>query len=308
MKVLVTGATGFIGAVLVKALLKEGHAVSVISRRDCDFDPQVTVYQMDLLESDFGALGLASFDVIFNCAGELKVSSRMKSLHIDVPLKMLSFLRGSSCRWVQLSSVGVYGKQMDGEVDETTPFNPSGDYEVTKADAEHQIVSYCRANDISYSILRPSNVFGEHMPNNWMRSLVKTIVNDRFFYMASPSEVQMNFVHIDNVVAALLLCGFHSRAIGQAFNISDHLSQNVFVECICLGLDKPIPNKNVPAIIVKIGVHLLGWLPKFPFGIGAINALTTRAVYSTLKIEKELGFRKIKPLYFALDEFVKSYK
>lgn len=39
-------------------------------------------------------LGLASVDVIFNCAGELKVSSRMKSLHIDVPLKMLSFFKG----------------------------------------------------------------------------------------------------------------------------------------------------------------------------------------------------------------------
>lgn len=304
MKVLVTGATGFIGAALVDALLEQEHDVSVVSRKLSHSNSRISVHNIDLLNSDFKALQLTDYDVIFNCAGELKDKEKMRALHVEVPLRMLSFLKGAKCRWVQLSSVGVYGKQMSGDITENTSFEPEGDYEVTKAEAEQQVVSYCSANDINYSILRPSNVIGPEMPNDSMRNLVRTIARGRFFYMAEPSKVQMNFVHVDNVVSALMLCGFVPGAVGNAFNISDQISQKQFVEQICHAVNRSTPKIYIPAGIIKLCVYLLGWLPKFPFGIAAVNALTTQAVYSTEKIETQLGFKKNVSLEKAIDAFI----
>ena len=301
-----TGGSGFIGKKLVAYLVTQGCKVSVVSRQKVVFDKEVTVIEMDLLTGSFSFLENEDFDVVINCAADLRNNKVMDELHVNVPLRMLSFLQGSSCRWVQLSSVGVYGSKMDGVIDEATLFNPRGKYEITKAQAEHEISKYCQKNDIPFSILRPSNVFGIDMVNTSLRNLIKAIKSGRFFYMANPEQVSMNYVDVDNVVEGLWLCSTKKDADGQAFNLSDRIDQKEFVAIVCDEYGVSPPRLFIPSSIIRLLYYFFAWLPSFPLTPAAINALTTKAEYPTQKIERDLGFRIKSPLPQALRAYIKA--
>lgn len=306
MNVLVTGGSGFIGQKLVAYLISQGCKVSVVSRQDTIFYKDVRLIKMDLLTGSFSFLENEDFDVVINCAADLKNYEVMEELHVNVPMRMLKFLQGRSCRWVQLSSVGVYGSQMRGAIDETNLFNAQGDYEVTKAQAEQEISKYCRKNDIPFSILRPSNVCGIEMTNTSLRNLIKAIKSGRFFYMANPEDVSMNYVDVDNVVEGLWLCSTKKDADGQAYNLSDRIDQKEFVAIVCNEYGVSPPRLFIPSFVMRLVCHLFGWLPSFPLTPAAINALTTKAEYPTQKIERDLGFRLKSPLPQALEAYIKS--
>jgi nucleoside-diphosphate-sugar epimerase len=306
MNVLVTGGSGFIGQKLVAYLIGQGCSVSVVSRQETVFDKDVRLIKMDLLTGSFSFLENENFDVVINCAADLKNNEVMEGLHVNVPLRMLKFLRGRNCRWVQLSSVGVYGSKMRGVIDETSLFNPKGEYEVTKARAEQEISEYCNKNDIPFSILRPSNVFGIEMVNTSLRKLIEAIKFGRFFYMAKPECVSMNYVDVDNVVEGLWLCSTKKEADGQAYNLSDRIDQKEFVAIVCNEYGVSPPSLFIPGFIMRLLCHLFAWLPGFPLTPAAINALTTKAEYPTQKIERDLGFRLKSPLPQALEAFIKA--
>ena len=207
---------------------------------------------------------------------------------------------------MQLSSVGVYGSKMDGVIDEATLFSPRGEYEVTKAQAEQEISKYCQKNDIPFSILRPSNVFGIDMVNTSLRNLIAAIKSGRFFYMANPEQVSMNYVDVDNVVEGLWLCSIKKDADGQAYNLSDRIFLKEFVAIVCNVYRVSSPRLFIPGSIMRWLCHLFAWLPSFPLTPAAINALTTKAEYPTQKIERDLGFRLKSPLPQALRAYIKA--
>jgi len=306
MNVLVTGGSGLIEQKLVAYLISQGCNVSVVSRKETVFDKDVRLIKMDLLKGSFSFLENEDFDIVINCAADLKNYEVMEELHVNVPLRMLRFLRNRGCRWVQLSSVGVYGSKISGVIDEATLFSPRGEYEVTKAQAEQEISKYCQKNDIPFSILRPSNVFGIDMVNTSLRNLIKAIKSGRFFYMANPEQVSMNYVDVDNVVEGLWLCSIKRDAVGQAYNLSDRIDQKEFVAIVCdeYGVSPPI--LFIPSFIMRWLCYFFAWLPGFPLTPAAINALTTKAEYPTQKIERDLGFRIKSPLPQALRAYIKA--
>lgn len=306
MKVLVTGGTGFIGQKLVPYLFSHGCNVSVLSRNDAEFHTDVRLIKMDLLSGSFSFLDDEDFDVIINCAADLQNEHVMEELHVKVPMRMLRRLKGRRFRWVQLSSVGVYGRPVTGEIDEGHIFQARGEYEATKARAEQEISKYCLDEDIEFSILRPSNVFGVGMTNTALRRLVSVIKSGRFFYLADPRGVSMNYVDVDNVVEGLWLCSTKNEAVGQAFNLSDRLSQKEFVSLICNHYGVSVPRLYVPAGVIRMLSYFLCRLPRFPLTPAAISLLTTGAVYPTAKIERYLGFQSRSPLPQALVTYIKS--
>tara|TARA_R110000822_G_scaffold310479_1_gene443404 strand:+ start:20242 stop:21192 length:951 start_codon:yes stop_codon:yes gene_type:complete len=306
MNILVTGATGYIGKKLSRELVRIGHSVTAITRNADkldDFDFPISIINIDLVNSNLSDLDLSKFDVIYNCAGELKNESLMEELHINATMKLLKCISNSSTRWVQLSSVGVYGKNISGIIDENSIFSPIGRYEVTKTEAEIRIKEYCLNNDIPFSILRPSNVFSSDMPNNSLRQLINFIKRGLFFYMKDPTKVMTNYVHVDDVVYALILCGIDDKAINNDYIVSDYLTQKEFVSIVCTTLGKTTPKLFIPHVIMNFLTVIMAYVPGLPNLTSRVDALSTEVVYSTAKIEKDLGYKKTTPLRQALVEF-----
>lgn len=303
LQVCVTGANGFIGKRLVEALSRQGYSIRVLTRRlDCVLPNAVEVVIGDLTLStckiDQFLLGC---DLIFHCAAEIANEDIMHELHINGTQRLLEEvsnqikLTHKPIRWVQLSSVGVYGPStgMVSEfrvVTESTVSSPKGEYEVTKTVADELIMQLAAIEPLfSYTILRPSNVIGESMPNQSLRSLVSMIRKRLFFYINSRSAVA-TYIHVDDVVAALMLCGTDLRAIGQVFNLSNDCKLSEIVSAVAKSSGVKPPNLCVPEMPLRILVKLLSPILHIPLTQERIDALVRGTYYPATKIKDFLGF------------------
>jgi len=294
MRVAVTGGTGFIGRALVSRLLEQGHEVKVLALypgEGTDMSPDVHRVVGNLCEPDDR---LEEFcdgtDLLFHCAGQLTDESTMRRLHVGGARALLAAAKGRVERWVQLSSIGVYGCHAGGRVDETTPPTPGGVYESTKLEADRLLERSANDLGIAWSILRPSNVFGVDMPNASIRQLVRMIERGMFFYVGlRPSNA--HYVHVDDVVTALCLCGLSSKANERVYNISDDLPLADVVDTIADALGRPYPRLRCPVALARLLAWGGGWIPGFPLTESRIKALMSHVSYPVERLQSELGFR-----------------
>src|SRR5688572_24199991 len=110
--VAVTGGTGFVGRRLVRELVARGDAVRVLTRdaaRAAGLPPSVQVCAGDLASGTVPGAFLEGVEVLFHLAGEIKRPAAMRSLHVDGTRALAAAAAHRIKRWVQLSSVGVYG-------------------------------------------------------------------------------------------------------------------------------------------------------------------------------------------------------
>lgn len=306
MKVLVVGGTGFIGTRLVRALCGAGHQVRILSRKDpvmLEFDKEAVEFvRVDLLDLGFKLdKVVVGCSVVFNCAGELYNEKLMGPLHIDATLRLVHACRsvakatGKTVHWVQLSSVGAYGPSVakpsaERIVTEETATEPVGAYETTKTKADELVISAAEEGAFSYSILRPSNVYGAGMPNDSLRQWANVIRRKLFFYVGAPGAIA-TYVHVDDVVDALILCGCDSRAKGEVFNISNDCPQECLVEAIAEVLNVSAPKLRVPEGWVRLISNVFSGMKNFPVSRSRIDALVSRTHYPTDKLETVLGYR-----------------
>jgi len=294
MIVAVTGGTGFIGKKLVARLVAWGHTVRLLTRRGFDSPERNSALDMrhcNLLTADVADLSelLDGAEVLYHCAGQIGDTRTMRELHVEATRKLVRAATGRIRHWVQLSSVGVYGPVSEGVVTEASELDPRGEYEVTKTEAELLVAEATRAGDFDYSVLRPSNVYGAGMPNQSLYSLISMIQRGLFFFVGKPGA-SANYIHVDNVAEALLLCGTMPRAAGQVYNLSDYRTMEQFIAVIARLMGKETPHVRVPESFIRPLAKLLGNLPGMPLTEARVAALTGRAIYSNKKIERELGY------------------
>lgn len=311
MIIAVTGGTGFIGQKLVQRHLSQGDEVRILSRRASDgevFVPgSVKWCHGDLLTSETLQSFVDSVDILYHCAGEIRDETRMKRVHVDGTQRLIEAATGRVGRWVQLSSVGAYGKILDGTVTEQTKLNPCGAYEVTKVDSDSLVSRAALEGAFECVILRPSNVYGANMSNQSLYGLIKMIRHGWFFFIGEPGAAA-NYIHVGNVVEALVRCGMRTEASGQVYNLSDHRTMEQFVSIISTSLGKKMPYLRLPECPIRLSVKLLSAIPKFPLTTTRVDALTGRAIYSTNKIEHELGYRHIVSMEAGLIELTESWQ
>lgn len=311
MIVAITGGTGFIGRKLVTRLAKQGDTVRLLTRgaAPAGKSSAVEVRQCDLLTASVKELSsmLEGVDVLYHCAGKLKDQRTMRALHVDATLRLAEAASRRVGHWVQLSSVGVYGPVTEGTVTEDSALNPVGEYEITKTDSDQVVVAAASKGAFSYSILRPSNVFGADMTNQSLFGMIAMIDRGLFFHIGK-SDAYANYIHVDNVVEGLIRCGTMQPAQGNTYNISDHCTMEEFVAIIARALGKDVPRMRLPEAPVRLFAKCAGMIPGFPLTEARVDALTNRAIYSNSKIERELGYRHLVTMEIGLLELLASWK
>jgi len=288
MIIAITGGGGFIGSLLVDKHLKQGDQVRLLSRN--------TLLERKNLQYFFGDLSNSSVDlsdfvngvdILYHCAGEVNNKSLMQELHVNGTQRLVDAAQGKIGRWVQLSSVGVYGACRDGTITEDSKEQPFGIYEQTKTESDMII----KNSGIPCVILRPSNVFGIDMPNQSLRGLLRTIQKGLFFYIGKEDKSLVNYVHIADVVEALMCCGSDDKALGEVFNLSQSETVEKMITSFASGIGSDKKILRLPEIVVRVLVSVFGKIPKFPLTSSRVDALTGRCVYDSIKVQKILGFK-----------------
>ena len=247
-----------------------------------------------------------SADVLYHCAAEIRDESLMQEVNVEGTRRLIEVATGLIGRWVQLSSVGAYGTCTQGVVTENTSLNPRGAYEVTKVRADALVESAALSGAFKHVILRPSNVYSAEMSNQSLFNLISIVERNLFFYIGKPGA-SANYIHVDNVVSALVLCGVHPEAKGKVFNLSDHLTIEQFVTSIALALGRPAPYRRLPKLIFQIAAKLVYIIPRFPLTESRVRALTSTVIYLNDKIEREIGYKYVVKMEQGLKEIVEFW-
>jgi len=299
MKALVTGASGFVGQGLVIRLLSEGYDVRVLTRENKNIFPRkVKVFVGDLINDDLNLDSiLKDCDIVFNCIGEINNKEKMWSAHVDASHKLfLAFTEQNSIpgkHWIQLSSVGAYGPPFVANdfrvVTESTKSKPQGVYEYTKTEADKLIIRLAKKHGMSYTILRPSNIVGYSMPNHSFRALLEAIEKRKFFYIGSKDSIA-TYVHVNDVVEALILCAKSSKAKNQIFNLSNDCRLSEIVDWVSISCGNKPNFVCVPEKPLRFLVSIISKFIKIPLTESRIDSLVSRTSYSCNKIKGRLGF------------------
>jgi nucleoside-diphosphate-sugar epimerase len=170
VRVLVTGATGFTGSVLVRRLVEQGCQVRAIARHMADVsalkDLGIEWFRGNVYDSAVVKSAVAGVQYIFHAATAYRVSGLPEDEHRRVHETSTQLLAEAALqqpdfkRFVHISTVGVHGHVENPPANEQTPFNPGDMYQKTKAEAELWLHAFAREKQLPYSVIRPAAIYG----------------------------------------------------------------------------------------------------------------------------------------------------
>jgi nucleoside-diphosphate-sugar epimerase len=290
--VAITGGTGFLGKHLIARHCARGDQVRYLTRKQSSesiasgsaFFGNLTSPVEHLREFARGA------DVLYHCAAELHNEAEMQNTNVFGTANLIAAVGGEIGRWVQLSSTGVYGRKVLDDVYEDTAANPADAYEISKEASDKVLREAAQHQNLPCVMVRPSNVYGIDMPNRSLFQLISMIDRGLFFFIGRPGAVA-NYVHVENVVDALVLCATAKLSgNGRTYIVSDHRKLEELVHIVAAALGKAPPRLRLPESLVRAVSMVAGGIPGFPLSLSRVDALTNRTVYRTDRIMSELGY------------------
>jgi len=209
-RVLVTGATGFIGGRLVERLvLEHGAEVRALVRnlagaaRLARFPSgSVTVLRGDVTNPADLERAADGCDLVFHCAYGTSGSQKHRSrVNTEGTRRVLAAAQAAGARRiVHLSTLMVYGATADGDLDETAPRQPFGNpYSDSKLEAERIVLS----SGLPVAVLQPTAVYGPY-GGVWTETVLKALKAGRQI-LINGGDGLANPVYVDDLVSAMLL-------------------------------------------------------------------------------------------------------
>ena len=267
-RVLVTGAAGFVGASLCRALASEGYSSVGLVRSLGERVPGVEYLQIDLLLDQPFSQGFPQVDCIVHLAGRAHMLSdqaedplaAFRAVNRDATLRLAAkALQAGVKRFVFVSSIGVNGNQTDcGAFDEQAVAQPHADYALSKFEAEEGLRALVDGTDMELVIVRPPLIYGVGAPGNFAR-LLKLVATGMPLPLGAVHNLR-SLISLDNMVSFLIRCIEHPDAAGQLFLVADgqDVSTTQMVRQLASGMGRSPMFLPVPAVVLKIFLTILG--------------------------------------------------
>ena len=314
----VTGGNGFIGRKLVEELATREWCIRVLIREGGNqFPNNVKIFIGDLTDSKYCMKSfLKDCDILFHCAGNTKNDAKMSLLHIFGTQRLIASVQQEishskkMMHWIQLSSCGVYGPppkddvQVFREIVETSKTAPVNEYERTKIRSDELVVA-ASANTFFYTILRPSNVIGASMKHGSFHTLTK-FVNSGYFFFIGRRDAVSTYVHVDDVVKAMMLIAINPKSRNETFNISSDCSWVELVNKISSTLNSKTLPFRIPYNFISPLMSLLNFFIGRFIHVPQLSTFALRTTYPTRKIESHLGFEFTKRLPQSIEDLIQK--
>ena len=268
-RVLVTGASGFIGRVLCDTLASRSYKVVGLGRsRAAGFRNGVDYRACDLQTGNLNAIITGSFDVVIHLAGlahgkdgRQQQNDDFCRINVDASIRVAkATIRAGIGRFVFISSIGVHGVSTSGApVTENSPLVPDSLYAQSKLDAETALAALFQENGLSgLVIVRPPLVYGAEAPGNFGRLLRLTALRCPLPFAGCTNR--RSIISVSNLAAFLMMCIDHPQASNQVFVISDGMgvSTKQIVSSLRRGMKRRRALFPVSPFIMRTALALAG--------------------------------------------------
>lgn len=238
MKILVTGADGFIGSHVVETLVKSGHDVRAfvlynsfnswgwLDESDISIRESIDVFAGDIRDPHGVDKAVENQEVVLNLAALIAIpySYHSPDTYIDTNIKgtlnvLQAARRHGVKRVVQTSTSEVYGTAQYIPIDEVHPLHPQSPYAATKVGADQLALSFHASFDLPVGILRPFNTYG---PRQSARAVIPTIISQ----LANKSKVKLgslsptrDFSFVQDTANGFLAAAQSDAIVGKTINL-----------------------------------------------------------------------------------------
>jgi UDP-glucose 4-epimerase len=238
---LVTGANGFVGAAVVRALLQRGASVTAMVRRDSNITRLRDLHGLTIIYGDLGALPFGylrtgAIDVCYHIAwwgttGVAYQSRAQFTTNLNGSITLMDALLTGGCRaMVALGSQAEYGVY-DQILHEDLPLQPQTAYAVSKVAACQSLAQMCALSDARFVWLRLFAAYGAgDDPARLLPYVAETLRRGEIPLLTS-GEQRWDYLHIDDVAAAIAdaglsnLQGIYNLCSGKAPTLHSIISQ-----------------------------------------------------------------------------------
>lgn len=285
MRILITGASGFIGNALCGRLIEQGHEVSALVRREGSAPAGTRALGGDLSDSDRLAALVAGEQpqCVVHLAAEIasqRSERKIDEVNVRGTANLLSactaLAKGDLARGPRIvfSSTVVTGDARGALLSEDEPLPVSTPYGRSKREGERMVLG----SGLPAVVIRPSHVYG---PGGWYADeLIALLRRPGRFAVIGSGRNLWDVVHVDDVVTALVLAT-EQAAPGSLYHVADDEPIGFYdfmaLTAAELGLGAP---RRIPAALARLMA-----------GRNAVDAVVRSARSSNAKIKRELGWQ-----------------
>jgi dTDP-glucose 4,6-dehydratase len=240
MRVLVTGAAGFIGSHFARLAAERGDEVVVLDKLTYSGNAanlegiEHEFLQGDICDPEAVASAAAGCEAIVNFAAETHVDRSIigpaEFIQTDVAgtQVLLDWVRATGIRFVQVSTDEVYGDlEAGGRSREDDPLRPSSPYSASKAGGDLQVLAYARTYGVNASITRGANTYG---PNQYPEKLVPLFITNALDGEPLPvygdGRQMREWLQVDDHAAAVDLV-LREGSPGEVYNVGGEEHENL---------------------------------------------------------------------------------
>ncbi len=271
-RVLITGASGFIGQTLRAKLLERGYSVTALTHESGDIaDPET-----------FAKLGPTS--IVFHLAGRSYVpdswAQSQDFLRVNVlgTQNVIDFCKKNKAKLI-FASAYIYGQPTNLPICEQHPINPTNPYALSKHLSEQLCFFAGNSFGLDVSILRIFNVYGPGQRSEFLiPTIFKQIISGRGIILKDATP-RRDYIYVDDVVDAFIRAGDIAAGV-NVFNIGSGVSysvaelvgivQSLFETSYHVRYEEVARTQEIPDVIANTrhALNILNWSPKHTIETG----------------------------------------